>query len=487
MFVCISVYWALPKQNMRIWMIALASCLFYGLWNWHFLLLVLFSAFVDYVCAMFIFHSERLFVRRAWLVFSLTTNVGLLVFFKYTYFLYDNTMGFLSLFGIHIIPPDSWGWKIMLPLGISFYTFHTISYTIDIYRKVITKPIKSYVVFVAYVMFWPQLVAGPILRFGEVVPQLMEKRIFRTEDFTYGLGRIINGLFKKVVIADSIAPFVEYWFDMPHNGMTGFDVWVASALFGFQIYFDFSGYSDIAIGSVKLMGISFPENFNWPYMANSPREFWKRWHISLSSWIRDYLYLPMTGEKFRTKSVDGMAVASEAGGNVSEGKRDRALILTWAIMGLWHGASWTFIIWGLYHGVLIYLYRIIPFLKNLPVKYPRVAWVLMFVLAIISWIPFRAKSVPQTFEMFEKILNPLNYQLSQEVFSFTSRTAAYSYLIAFLIPVCMLLAYRLKDMEFKVIRHPASYVVWRTAMLSVMMFSIILCLQPKQQFIYFQF
>ena len=182
--------------------------------------------------------------------------------------------------------------------------------------------------------------------------------------------------------------------------MTGFDTWVATILFGFQIYFDFSAYSDIAIGSANLLGIKFPENFNWPYIASHPKDFWKRWHISLSSWIRDYLYLPLTGQKFQTNSMGGI---SEASGN----GKVKALFLTWFIMGLWHGASWNFALWGLYHAVVIFIFRKVKVLSNLSTKFPRLFWPFMFLIIMAGWIPFRADDLASSFLLFFKNLEPL--------------------------------------------------------------------------------
>ena len=245
-----------------------------------------------------------------------------------------------------------------MPLGISFYTFQTISYVVDVYRKVINHE-PNFFIYGCYVTFFPQLVAGPILRANEVIPQFKNHINFKYEYLNIGIRRILYGLFLKVVLADNIAPLVDLGFSTDNNSLSAIDIWTLSFLFGFQIYFDFSAYSHIAIGSAKLLGITFPENFNFPYVSSSPKEFWQRWHISLSSWIRDYLYLPIAGVKFQKNSIGGLPV------EVHQDHRNKikSLFITWSIMGLWHGANWTFLIWGLYHAIIIFSYRLIYKIK----------------------------------------------------------------------------------------------------------------------------
>ncbi len=265
------------------------------MWRFDFLLLLLFTTSVDYFAARFIHAAdpEDRRRRRRILIGALTINIGLLIFFKYSIFLAENLIGLYTFAG-YTPPKTDWLLELTLPLGISFYTFHSISYTIDVYRRVVP-PIHRYVIFFTYVTFWPQMIAGPILRAGEVVPQLENPPArVRSEDFVEGIERILIGLFKKVILADSIGTFVDIAFAKDPVMFTAYDVLAAALLFGFQIYFDFSAYSDIAIGSAKLVGIRFPENFDWPYLSSTPKNFWQRWHISLSSWIR--LVLPIQTE-----------------------------------------------------------------------------------------------------------------------------------------------------------------------------------------------
>ena len=218
------------------------------------------------------------------------------------------------------------------------------------YRGVV-RPGRDFILFADYVIFFPQLVAGPILRAGEVIWQLDERPRFDIGDITAGVRRILLGLFMKSVLADNIARFVDRGFATPVESLGAIDVWTLAFLFVFQIYFDFAGYSHVAIGSARLMGIRFPDNFNFPYLARSPRDFWRRWHISLSSWIRDYVYLPLAGTRFHDESRGGLVVADA--GTADAWSRFRALWLTWALMGLWHGANWAFVVWGLWHAALV--------------------------------------------------------------------------------------------------------------------------------------
>ncbi len=399
--IAITAHWIVPKK-WRVILLGLFSILFYSLWRWEFSFLVIFSACVDFVSAGRIHSSEKPGVRKTWLLISLIINLGLLLFFKYTYFFVDNINFIASQAGFSGFSGSTIALRIILPLGISFYTFQTISYTIDVYRRVIT-PTRSYASFFTYVTFWPQLIAGPVLRAGEVLPQLESDREVDAEDIHQGIVRILTGLFKKVVIADNLAPIVDHFFRMDPSSSVAPDVWVATFLFGFQIYFDFAGYSDIAIGSARLAGIKLMENFHWPYLVATPREFWQRWHISLSSWIRDYLYLPLTGQKFRTESRDGLAVATQQNGV----RKNAALFLTWFIMGLWHGAGWNFALWGIYQAVLVILFRVIKPLDRIASRYPAFIWFPLLPLIMAGWIFFRAESVEQAMQLFSVILSTI--------------------------------------------------------------------------------
>ncbi len=487
--VVVPLHWLLPHRFRTLFLVCVNLAV-YSLWRWEFTFLLLFSTAVDFICAKAVNRTENQTIRRLWLLGTLVVNLGLLAYFKYTYFLVDNVGAAAGLLGFAPFSHDSLALSIILPLGISFYTFHSISYTIDVYRRQI-QPIGSYLEFLTFVTFWPQLVAGPILRAAEVVPQLVAERRLNWAMVSTGLGLIVVGLFKKVAIADNVAPFVDVWFAQDPHLLTALDVWNAAFLFGFQIYFDFSGYSDIAIGSALLLGIVFPENFNWPYMATSPRDFWQRWHISLSSWIRDYLYLPLTGQKFKARSAGGV---SQSTGGISvavqaqaDASKTRALFLTWAIMGLWHGAAWTFVLWGLYHSAIIWLYRFIKPLNRVVERYPLAGWLLTLPVAMAGWIFFRARDVTQALIMFGKLLNPFEYYWSPDLVGLSNPVAGWSYLYGALILGGMVTVYLLQN-SARVKSLPAWFTESvRTCYLAVMFFAVVLLMQQTTQFIYFQF
>ncbi len=473
----VPLHWLLPHRY-RLWLLASGSVAFYGMWRWEFCFLMVFSAVVDFVSAGQIARRETHWQRKAWLLASLIVNLGLLGFFKYTYFVVDNVRLVAGAAGVDLPVSSDLGVRIILPLGISFYTFQTISYTIDVYRRVIPAS-RSFLAFFTYVTFWPQLIAGPILRAGEVMPQLVARRRLVRGDLGAGLLLMMSGLFKKVVLADTIAPMVDHAFGLDPAVLTGFDVWAATCLFGFQIYFDFSGYSDVAIGTARILGIRFSDNFNWPYLAISPRDFWRRWHISLSAWIRDYLYLPLTGQPFRTKSTGGIAVATEDSSGAV--KATRALFLTWFIMGLWHGAGWNFALWGLYHAVLVWAYRSARPLRWLSGGIKAPAWAVLFLLVMAGWIPFRAESLTQAAQMFSALVTPSSYGLASRALN------GYYYLATIVVTSAML------GMGWVLVRYERAPMPRRAvdlitfASAAAMAFFIIAYLRPVRQFIYFQF
>jgi len=463
----VSIYWILNPRY-RIGLLAFASFLFYGLWRFDFAFLIVFSAIIDFISSKKIYRNSNKTIKKYWLSLSLCINLGLLIFFKYTYFLIDNIS---FLINNNITIPFS----IILPLGISFYTFQTISYSIDIYRGV-TKPVNNFLTFFTYVSFWPQLIAGPILRTHEVIPQLIEFKKFNLKYINQGVYIILIGLFKKVVIADSLALEVDKLFLMNVDILNAPEVWVSAFLFGFQIYFDFSGYCDIAIGSAKMLGINFPDNFYWPYLSTSPKQFWGRWHISLSSWIRDYLYLPLTGQKFRSKSTGGLSSNKSLDNN-----RNIALFITWFLMGLWHGAGWNFVIWGLMHASYIMIFRFIPYLKKLDRNIPFVTWVLTLFFTMASWIPFRSISVSQSLSMLQKILDPTQYL----AFVYSKQISYFNYLYVIVILSFIYFSYQLKNILFPSINNFRP--ILHIPLVIFMALMIIIYLQTNNQFIYFQF
>jgi alginate O-acetyltransferase complex protein AlgI len=478
--VVVLAYHAL-RGRAKMVLLCAASLFFYSMWRVDFTFLMVFTAMVDYVAAHRIAATDVGTIKRRWLITALTINIGLLVFFKYTYFLVDNVGRLAGTIG--------WGFDhaslpftILLPIGISFYTFHSISYTIDVYRGVYT-PKEDFLTFLTYVGFWPQLVAGPILRAGEVLPQLQRYPRPDRRMVASGISLVLIGLFKKIVVADNLASSVDFLFGESVAGLSAIDVWTAAFLFGMQIYCDFSGYSDIAIGSALLVGLRFPENFNWPYAATSPREFWRRWHISLSSWIRDYLYVPLTGAGFQTKSVGGLASATQE----ADGRRNVALLITWTIMGLWHGAAWTFVMWGLYHCALILLYRRLAFLGRLEEQRPLIAWSVALPLLMAGWLPFRATSVQQAGSMMLKLVNPLEYHLSYKLLNMSDPRIIWAYMS---VAVCAagMVAVFLMERILTQRRIPGPILVpARVAFYGLVVAAVLIYMGNLTQFIYFVF
>lgn len=373
------IYWFVLNKNLMLQnlFIVAASYLFYGWWDWRFLSLIFFSTVVDFFVGIKLKNEQRESRRKTLLCVSMITNLGFLGFFKYYNFFLDNFITAFSLFGTEIRASSL---DIILPVGISFYTFQTMSYTIDVYKRKL-KPTSDFIAFSAFVSFFPQLVAGPIERATHLLPQFYVHRLLKYEELSSGLKLILWGLFMKMVVADRVALYVDdvYGEIAMHSGTT---LIVATVFFAIQIYCDFGGYSLIATGTAKLFGFDLMVNFRRPYFAISFKDFWSRWHISLSTWFRDYVYIPLGGNKK---------------GNA---RTYLNLITVFVVSGFWHGANWTFIIWGALHG----FYQIVERLFN-KVKLPRLAaMALVFALTCFAWIFFRAASAGQAFEIINRIV-----------------------------------------------------------------------------------
>lgn len=354
-----------------------ASAFFYMWWRPEYVVLILFSVTVDYFVAFGLGHDARPSRRRLLLVVSLVTNLGLLFFFKYFRFVGDSLRAALGVVNVAWEPPAL---DLVLPIGISFHTFQALSYTIDVYRGQIPVE-RSLLRLWVYVLFFPQLVAGPIERAGRLLPQFDERHAPDPAAIASGLKRILWGLVKKVVIADRLALVADGVFDGPRD-CSALSLMIGAYAFAFQIYADFSAYSDIAIGSARILGFRLMENFDRPYFAASPAEFWKRWHISLSTWFRDYVYIPLGGDR------------------EGKGRWVAAILGTFLLSGLWHGANWTFVAWGAFHGLLIVLARTAG--KVVPL--PRLAGILLtFHLVVLGWIYFRATSLADAHYIFERL------------------------------------------------------------------------------------
>lgn len=366
--IAVGVHWLLPHKLRKYWLLA-ASYFFYMYWNPVMILLVIFSTAVDYFCSLGMERREK--GRKLLLMTSVVINLGLLFSFKYLDFFSAAVNDVCALLGLSYRVPAL---DLILPVGISFYTFQTMSYTIDVYRRRV-RPERDFVTFALYVSYFPQLVAGPIERPENLLPQLKAERKWSGENLTEGFFWMLVGFFKKLVVADSLAVLVDGVYGSPETA-SGPAVLLATVLFGFQIYCDFSGYSDIARGASKMLGIGLMENFRRPYEARSVREFWKRWHISLTSWFTDYVYIPLGGSR---RGI---------------WRRCLNVLVVFLLSGLWHGADWTFVIWGAVHG----LYQICEILlerhegsrKKLP---PVLCWLGTFLLVSVTWLPFRASGV----------------------------------------------------------------------------------------------
>jgi len=390
------LYWFVFQKNLRAQnlLLLISSYVFYGWWDWRFLSLIFLSTVVDYLVGLKIYDSSDKKTKKSYLWISILFNLGLLGFFKYFNFFIDSWIDLLGAFGYE--HQSTWTLKVILPVGISFYTFQTMSYSLDIYFKKL-KPTKDFISFASFVSFFPQLVAGPIERASSLLPQILNNRVFKYEQGVQGLRLILYGMFKKVVIADSLALQVDAIFKN-YNTLDGGTLLLGLFYFSFQIYCDFSGYSDIAIGVSKLFGFELMSNFQFPYFSRDIGEFWRRWHISLSTWFRDYLYIPLGGSK-RGKWFS-----------------IRNIFIIFIVSGFWHGANWTFIAWGMIHAV----FYIPLFLQEKNRKYTTSTvaedrWLpnlkelfqmgVTFLLVMIAWVFFRSESIESAFNyLFRMIL-----------------------------------------------------------------------------------
>jgi len=380
------IYRMLPHTLQNRFLL-ISSYIFYGYWDWRFCGLLAFSTIVDFLVAKTIHESESQTYRKRVLLISIITNLALLGFFKYYNFFSTELVHALAGLGLSVSLPML---NVILPVGLSFYTFQSLSYTIDVYRKKAI-PAKNFFDLAAYVSFFPQLVAGPIERASRFLPQFLTPRVHNPGDFSIGLYHVMIGLFKKVIVADNLAPIANVVFSKNAADLSGAEVLVGIYAFAIQIYCDFSGYSSIAQGIAKWLGFDLMWNFKMPYFAVSPSDFWKRWHISLSSWLRDYLYISLGGNRH---------------GNLL---MYRNLIITMLLGGLWHGARWTFVVWGLFHGVIQVVYRLLgdgkkeENAKPMSLKKRLLMMAIMFHLVCISWLLFRADNLPQVWMMTIKL------------------------------------------------------------------------------------
>lgn len=438
-------------------MLLVASCYFYMVFKPVYILIIFATIIIDYFAGLWIERSSGP-KRKTLLILSLISNIGFLSYFKYFNFFNANLTLLLNHFGMENPFHD---FKGELPIGLSFHTFQAMAYTIEVYRRKQTAE-KDFSIYSLYVLFYPQLVAGPIERPQNILPQMHEKKAYDFENIKDGLMRIAWGLFKKVVIADRLALYVDPIYNNPtdHNPLT---LLIATFFYTFQIYCDFSGYSDIAIGCAKVMGFKFMENFNAPYFSKSIAEFWSRWHISLSTWFRDYLYIPMGGNR------------------VSELRNYFNLFFVFLLSGLWHGASWNFVIWGAIHGFLMIFQRFGErhFKKKLSASFLANTFklVITFVMVMLAWIFFRAAGLTKALFILKSILS-FRFSGGYQMLSFNKNEFLFCFgLIAFLL---------LKDRFIMHIKTKNTYLFFPVLIL-IFALTYFFGIFDSNQFIYFQF
>src|SRR5690554_3583080 len=466
------LYWFVTARNLKLQnlLIVAASYVFYGWWDWRFLSLILFSTLVDYLVGLGLSKQENLLKRRVLLWTSIGVNLGFLGFFKYYNFFLDNFIEAFSFFGRDISPNSL---NIILPVGISFYTFQTLSYSIDVYKRKL-EPTRDFIAFAAFVSFFPQLVAGPIERASNLLPQFYTRRVFEYHKAVDGLRQILWGLFKKVVIADNAADFANLYFNNPSE-YPGSVLLLGAVFFAIQIYGDFSGYSDIAIGTARLFGFDLKQNFAFPYFSRDISEFWRRWHISLSTWFRDYLYIPLGGSRGGTWL------------------KVRNVFIIFLVSGFWHGANWTFIIWGALNALYF-----LPILltknnrknldtvaegKYLPSTKEFLLMLLTFGLTVIAWIFFRAENLTHAISYISEIFSSSLFTYPRYISQTKVKT------IITLIFILVLIEWRGREGQFAIEdiaekwKKPLRWIFYASILFLIGMF-----MQTEETpFIYFQF
>ncbi len=456
-----ALYWGLPHK-FRIGLLLIASYYFYMSWNVKYIVLILFTTIVSYSAALFIAKTDSLRTKKCILTLSLVACLGVLFVFKYFNFFTGAVADFLNMFAIHLHPMTL---KLLLPVGISFYTFQTLGYVIDVYRGT-TQPEKNFWVYAVFISFFPQLVAGPIERTNNLLPQIKAVHEFRYEQAAYGIKLMAWGFFKKLCIADVLSSYVDRVFADVYS-YQGFALVLTVFFFTVQIYCDFSGYSDIARGCSKMLGIDLMENFRSPYFSASLREFWSRWHISLSTWFRDYVYIPLGGNR------------------CGKFRHNMNLLLTFMISGLWHGASWTFVAWGMLHGFgQIAENALILRQKQ---EFHGLAWcvrvLVTFVFVMTAWIFFRSQSFSDAGYILTHILNGITDKVSYPGFTGVRKLSA-------AVTIVVLMFWEIASLKCDVIAEVTScksavvrYGVYFMILTLIILFRAV----APVEFVYFQF
>jgi len=465
------LYWFITVKNLKLQnlLIVVASYVFYAWWDWRFLSLIIISTLVDYSVGHGLAKADNQTKRKILLWISILVNLGFLGFFKYYNFFIDNFITAFSFFGVNIKANSL---NIILPVGISFYTFQTLSYSIDVYRKKL-EPTKDFIAFAAFVSFFPQLVAGPIERATRLLPQFHNKRTFDYTKAVDGMRQILWGFFKKIVIADNCAIYADLIFNNSAD-YSGSTLVLGVIFFTFQIYGDFSGYSDIAIGTGRLFGFDLMKNFAFPYFSRDVAEFWRRWHISLTTWFRDYLYIPLGGSRGNTWG------------------KVRNTFIIFLVSGFWHGANWTYIIWGFLNA--LYFLPLLLTNKNrlnidivapgkcFPTLNESIKILITFGLISFAWIFFRAEDLPHALRYISQILS---FSLFEIPF-FPGRRHAL--LIIVIVILFLLVEWEGRDQEYAIAfmdlkwKTPIRWGAYYFITMTIFLFS-----GPGQGFIYFQF
>lgn len=456
-FTLLGYYW-ITKKNLQLWFLFLSSVFFYCYWSTVYVFLLLFTVVLDFYLAKAISMTTSHARRKTFLLISVVANLGILGFFKYYNFFADSLNGALQVAGIAAPMPIL---SLVLPIGISFYTFQSLSYVIDVYRK--TSSAHPHLLeFAGYVTLFPHQISGPLVRHNYIVPQLEDSKtyFFNSENFWKGCYFFVFGLAKKMMIADRIAVVVDPLVANMAGASTA-EAWIAMVGYTMQLYFDFSGYSDMAVGLGLMMNIQFPQNFNSPYKSLSITEFWQRWHITLSSWLKDYLYISLGGNRA------GIL------------KTYRNLFLTMAIGGLWHGANWTYLVWGCFHGGILAIERFFKDRGWVIVKNKYIKWTFTFFLVCVGWVFFRAHSVHDALFWLQKVFM-LNGEVNWDV---TLIPLKHKDRFFAALGVAILVAFLAKntwERDFK----PA---LWRAALMAFMFVVCLMYMGEESPFLYFQF
>lgn len=461
--VVFAIYWLVPHK-FRWSLLLITSYYFYMSWNPKYVVLILMTTIISFFSAKLIARQQNIIIKKIILIFTCVICLGVLLFFKYFNFISESVVTLLNAISLPVSPITL---NVLLPVGISFYTFQTLSYVIDVYRG--GEPENNLGVYATFISFFPQLVAGPIERTENLLPQIKSEKSFDYDTASYGLKLMAWGFFKKLAIADVTAKYVDAAYNSLH-ACTGFDLLIAIFFFTIQIYCDFSGYSDIAIGTAKLLGINLMTNFKSPYFSKSIKEFWSRWHISLSTWFRDYVYIPLGGNR------------------CSKIKRDRNLIITFLISGLWHGANWTFVIWGGIHGIAQVLEnRLGCANKKFSKPVNIIKWLIVFIFCNLAWVFFRAQTINDAIFVIETIIMDLK---TPSLFLYNTLGLEKITLVFILFSILVLFIYDYLSLNRDVIKWISSKgIVLRWIIYLMLIWSILFCMPPSgtSEFVYFQF